>query len=109
MTHKEKRTIMKECISVEQEAQIYCIKNGHADYISMCFGYVHCGRCNEQIGDTLAGIYDTTNKMLIGHKCKKCSEVKSKLNKLDKKIVNRLEKADSFPDYGKILKGIDFS
>ncbi len=97
-------------LSQEKKARIYCIKHGHADYISMCFGYVYCGRCNEQIGDTLAGIYNPTDKMVVGHKCKKCDKVKSKLNKLDKLIVDRLDKAGDFPNYEtEILKGIAFT
>lgn len=103
------QTMSEQKLTKLQEAQIYCIKNGHADYISMCFGYVHCGRCNEQIGDTLAGIYNTTDKMIIGHKCKKCDEVKEKLNQIDLEIVTRLQEADSFPDHEDILKGVNFN
>ena len=94
-------------LKFQQKAQIYCIKHGHADYIWNFFGYVHCGRCGEQIGDTLAGVFDTTNKIFVGHKCKTCSKLKKKLSSLDKKILVRLERSkDSFYDYEKILKEV---
>ena len=91
-----------------QKAQIYCIKHGHADYISMCFGYVHCGRCNEQIGDTLAGVYDTSEKLVIGHQCEKCDLVKRTLSKLDLEILKKINDAGRFPDHEEVLKGIKF-
>jgi len=99
----------KTQLTQQQNAQIYCVKNGHANYISNCFGYVHCGRCNEQIGDRLGGVYDTTDKIAIGHKCNTCNKLKKKLSPLDIKILNRLEKSkDLFPDYEIILKGVKF-
>jgi len=96
-------------LTQEQNVQIYCVTHGHADYIWNCFGYVHCGRCGEQIGDRLAGVFDTTNKIWVGHKCDTCDGLKKKLSSLDKKIISRLEKQkNSFYDYEKILKGITF-
>lgn len=98
-----------ECqVTQKQEASIYCIKHGHADYIWTFFGYVHCGRCGDQIGDTLAGVFDTKKMIVVGHKCKMCSSLKRKLNKLDKEILKRLEKnKETFYDYDKILDGLN--
>lgn len=95
-------------LTQQQKAQIYCVKHGHADYIWNCFGYVQCGRCGEQIGDRLGGVYDTTEKMWVNHKCKVCNEIKKKLSPMDKKILARLERTKEWYDYDKILKGIDF-
>jgi len=96
-----------ESLNLKQKAQIYCIKHGHADFISTFFGYVYCGRCGEQIGDQLAGIFDTTDKILVNHKCEKCKKAKRKLSALDKKILNKLERTkNKFYDYEKILKGV---
>lgn len=53
----------------------------------MCFGYVHCARCEEQIGDTLGGIFDTTNSVIVNHGCKKCKKNYKKLNWKDKFLV----------------------
>lgn len=98
---------MKE-LTQEQKAKIYCVKNGHAKYITMCWGYVHCGRCGEQIGDRLAGVFDT-KKMLVVHcnkkPCKDCDPIEKKLNKMDKEILKRLKKYKHEP-HEKILKGV---
>jgi len=100
---------MKQSLSQEKNAQIYCVKHGHANYIWNFFGYVHCGRCSTQIGDRLGGYFDTTDMILIGHKCKKCDNLKKKSSLLDKTIIKRLEKSkNTLFDYEKILKGLDF-
>lgn len=96
-------------LTKEQQAQIYCVKHGHADYIWNFFGYVHCGRCGQQIGDRLGGYFDTTNKMFLNHDCKTCNKIKKQLSKIDKEIVKRLEKwGNTSYDYAKILEGIKF-
>ena len=98
------------CLTQEQEAEIYCVKHGHADYICNFFGQVHCGRCSNQIGDRLGGVFDTTDKIFVNHKCDTCDKLKKKLSPLDKKILGRLEKDKKCDyDYKKILKGVDFS
>jgi hypothetical protein len=38
---------------------MYCIRHGHANYVTKFWGYIHCGRCGEQIGDQLGSIFDT--------------------------------------------------
>jgi len=103
-------------LTKEQEARIYCIKKGHADYVTMFFGYVYCGRCGDQIGDRLAGIYDTRKKAIIGCKkknCKECGAIIKKLSPLDKEIAKRLKKDEAKPigesiGREKILEGLDF-
>lgn len=98
----------KQKLSLEQKAQIYCIKNGHANYVWRFWGYVYCGRCGTQLGDQLASVFDTRDMIVVGHKCKKCSLLKKKLNPMDKEILKRLEKdkkAISY-NYEKILQGI---
>lgn len=95
-------------LTQQQKSQIYCVKHGHADYIWNFFGYVHCGRCGEQIGDRLAGVFDTTDKIFVGHKCDTCNKLKKKLSSLDKKILARLEADKEYDyDYEKILEGIN--
>lgn len=98
-------------LTQQQKAKIYCVKHGHANYIWMCFGYVHCGRCGEQIGDRLGGVFDTRDILVLGCKnkpCKVCDPIKKKLSKLDKEIFKKVEKANKKGtlDYYKILKGI---
>lgn len=95
-------------LTLKQKAEIYCVKNDHASYITNCMGYKYCGRCGTQIGDTLAGVFDTSNMILVGHDCKTCDTLKEKLSPLDKEILLRLERDESLsPDLEQILKGLD--
>lgn len=97
-----------------QEAEIYCVKNGHADYIYKCWGYVHCGRCGQQIGDTLGGVFPCDKIIEVAcdaSPCKHCDPIYKKLSKMDKKILRRLKadhKKEKFSDHEKILKDINF-
>lgn len=100
-------------LTKEQEAIIYCVKNGHANYVWKFWGYVHCGRCGKQIGDQLGSVFDTRNIIVIGcavKNCKVCPSLVKKLSKLDKKIHRRVSAMwkNGFPDYKKILRDIDF-
>ncbi len=99
----------EEKLTQTQKAEIYCVKHGHANYVTMCLGYVHCGRCNTLIGDRVASVFDTTNILIVGCKdkpCKVCDPIKKKLNKMDKQILKRLKK---YPNktHEEILKGVD--
>lgn len=101
-------------LTQQQKACIYCIKNGHADFVWSFWGYIHCGRCGEQIGDTLGGVFSRADKVIVlGCKkkpCDVCDPIRKKLSKLDKQILRRLEKVygKDIPDYKKILKDIKF-
>ncbi|NSW82739.1 MAG: hypothetical protein HPY90_05600 [Syntrophothermus sp.] len=66
-----------ESLGINDESQrnkVVCALIGHSKIVSMCFGYVYCGRCDEQIGDTLAGGFDASKCVVIGHNCKTCRE-----------------------------------
>lgn len=71
-------------LATAERNAVVCAMIGHSSIISMCFGYVHCGRCGEQIGDRLGGVFDTTNSVLIGHNCETCQENYKKLTWEDK-------------------------
>lgn len=106
---KPKKKIEK--ITQEQRARIYCVKHGHAPYVWTFWGYVHCGRCGEQIGDRLGSVFDLTNKIIVTHKnCRECRKVlkKAKLNAMDRTILKRVRRCKTIPEYEKILKGIKF-
>ena len=45
--------------------RIWCVLFGHSNKVNLCFGYVYCNFCGEQIGDCLAGCYDLTNKIIV--------------------------------------------
>jgi hypothetical protein len=69
--------------SIEVRRKIYCARHGHSNVIGNCFGYISCGRCGDQIGDTLAGCYSNDKAVLVGHFCKTCTENAKKLTKHD--------------------------
>jgi len=53
---------------------IYCVLIGHSRIIDTCFGYIYCGRCEDQIGDSLGGVFDTSKSVVIDHNCKQCTK-----------------------------------
>ena len=76
-----------EPISEEQKKSIVCSLIGHSRIVSACFGYIHCGRCDTQIGDTLGGAYNASENVVIGPKCDKCVENMKKMTWKDKFLV----------------------
>jgi len=71
-------------VSEEQKKSIVCSLIGHSKIQSACFGYFSCGRCGDQVGDSLASIYDASNVVIIGHNCEKYRENFQKLTWRDK-------------------------
>lgn len=53
-------------ISEKQKCSVTCSLIGHSKVVVMCFGYVHCARCGDQIGDVLGGASDMTQRVIIG-------------------------------------------
>ena len=77
----------------EQEKGIICQLIGHSNIVSTCFGYVHCGRCDDQLGDTLGGVYPLGNKVIIGHDCDVCRSNYKKMGWEDKfRVLNPFSK-----------------
>ena len=68
---------------------IVCQLIGHSRIVEMCFGYVYCARCGDEIGDKLlgSGNYDTTNVVIVGHNCETCRANYAKLNWQDRFMV----------------------
>lgn len=58
----------------DQRNKVVCSLIGHSNIVSTCFGYVYCGRCNEQIGDSLGSYFDGSKVVIIGHNCNTCRE-----------------------------------
>ena len=67
--------------------KIFCVLFGHSMIVSNCMGYISCGRCDQQIGDTLASIYNLEGHVIIGHNCKACKKNYKKLTWKDKFLV----------------------
>jgi len=54
---------------------------GHSLIVEACFGYIHCGRCGEQIADKLTGSFmGAPDCVQIGHNCKTCRANYKKLD-----------------------------
>jgi len=63
---------------------IFCVLFGHSNIVSSCMGYVSCGRCGTQMGDTLAGSYRNSKAVFVGHNCDICKANYKKLTWKDK-------------------------
>jgi len=70
-----------------QRNSVICSIIGHSKIISISFSYVYCARCGEQIGDRLAGVYNTTKKVIVGHNCEICRKNYEALTWEDKLYV----------------------
>ena len=57
---------------MEKLKAVFCALFGHSRIQSGCFGYWYCGRCGQQLGDSLAGAYSVKDFVIIGHGCDKC-------------------------------------
>jgi hypothetical protein len=71
----------------EQKKKVICSMFGHSKIVIACWGYINCGRCGYQLGDTLAGCYDTRNLVIIGHSCETCRKNYEKMTWKDKLLV----------------------
>ena len=85
-TKKELTSMLKALGELNDETKkgIVCQLIGHSNIITTCFGYIHCSRCEAQIGDTLAGCYDNPKSVIVGHNCETCKENYKKLTWRDK-------------------------
>ncbi len=86
MTKKELMAKLKAVApeSKYQRNQIICSLIGHSNIVEGCFGYVHCARCEAQLGDTLAGCYTNEHAAIVGHDCETCRENYAKMGWRDK-------------------------
>lgn len=61
-------------LDVQTRAEVVCALVGHSRIQTHCFGYYYCARCSAQVGDTLAGVYDNSKVVILGHDCETCRE-----------------------------------
>ena len=66
---------------------IICVLLGHSRIITQCFGYIHCARCEAQIGDTLGGVFDAKTCVILYHDCETCREAAKSLTWRDRLLV----------------------
>ncbi len=74
--------------SAEKKARVVCAIIGHSRIVSMCFGYVSCSRCQDQIGDTLASSFDLDKCVVVGHNCTKCQANLKKMTWRDRFLAH---------------------
>jgi hypothetical protein len=80
--------------TIEIKRKVLCARHGHPPVVSLCFGYVHCARCEAQIGDRLGGVFDTSNYCVVGHDCEVCRGVWKKLTPKQRELTpNPFKKA----------------
>lgn len=51
----------------DKKPAVVCSLVGHSQVVTGCLGYVYCGRCGQQIGDTLGSICDLSEAVIVGH------------------------------------------
>jgi hypothetical protein len=74
---------------------VFCALFRHSRIVTTCFGYKYCARCGTQVGDSLAGIWDGKDAVLIGHNCETCHNNYNKMGFIDKFLVtNPFTKAE---------------
>ena len=64
----------------ETRNDVVCSLLGHSSIQKTSFGYYYCARCDEQIGDTIGGIYDSSDVVVVGHDCPVCRTNYEKLD-----------------------------
>ncbi len=90
-SEKELKKVLKKIsykFGNKQRNKIVCSLIGHSRISTMCFGYRHCGRCEELLGDSLGSTdYNKPEAVLIGHNCKTCRANYKKCTWKDKLYV----------------------
>ena len=86
-------------ITDNQRNDIICSLIGHSRIQEQCFGYYNCGRCGQQLGDTLGGSYPFAAKTVVrGHNCDTCQANFKECTWRDKLFVRDPFKDDFLKD-----------
>ena len=62
----------KETYGPAMLRRIACAVFGHSRIVTKSWSYVYCVRCEAQVGDTLAGVWNDIGAVIFGHKCQTC-------------------------------------
>ena len=87
MTKKELKKKIEALgdIDLETKKSIICSLIGHSRISTTFFGYRYCGRCGQQLGDSLGSIdLGASGSVIVGHNCKVCKANYKKCNWKDK-------------------------
>lgn len=66
-------------LGADIQKRVVCSLIGHSRIQTVCFGYFSCARCDAQVGDAIAGAYDATNVVIVGHDCEHCRQAAKQL------------------------------
>lgn len=69
-----------EGLDEETQKRMVCALAGHSRIVETCFGYIHCARCGDHIGDMLGGASTVKENVIMGHNCDTCRANFGKLN-----------------------------
>lgn len=83
---------------------VICALIGHSRIITQFMRYIHCARCEAQIGDTLAGAFDAKKCVILYHDCKTCREAGKSLTWKDRFLVPNPFDPKKVAEDRKILK-----
>jgi len=76
-TKKELLKILKT-LPIENKAHrntVICSLIGHSRICTTCFGHRYCGRCGDQLGDSLGSVdYGIKDAVIVGHNCPECKK-----------------------------------
>lgn len=64
-----------------------CALIGHSSIRTFSWGYNYCGRCEAQLGDSLAGIWKVSGHYIEGHDDEECLDNLQKMTWRDKLYV----------------------
>ena len=89
MEIKTKKELLKKLEALgtlddDTKKNVVCALIGHSSIVTMFFGYVYCGRCGDQIGDSLGGSFNSEHHVFVGHNCKTCISNYGAMNWKDK-------------------------
>ena len=76
-----------ELLGIEDEQtkkKITCALLGHSKIQEFFLWQYSCSRCGEVVGDSLVGIYDAKDVVVVGHDCEICRSNYEKLTWKDK-------------------------
>lgn len=87
MTKVAVMTALKKVPASKRKA-VACALIGHTRMLGTpCFGYQYCGRCEDQIGDSLGGAFSREDAVVKGHGCPTCIENAKTLTWKDKLLM----------------------
>ena len=74
--------------SKQQRNKLVCALIGHSRIRTFFFGYNYCARCEDQLGDSLGGVFKVSDEFIQGHTDKECLDSLKAMDWKDKLYVS---------------------